>query len=197
MELQATNQTAVEIGEKLFRSRDYTAIPLAVLLLFAAEPTVPSATIGTLIVVLGEVLRIYGVSFLGSVSRTRSDSTGTQLVTIGPFAFLRNPIYTANLIICFGMGTYGGVGWLLVLIMLGSIFQYYCIAKYEERLLLEKFGEDYQRYFERVPAWIPNKIPEFKDIQWPQSILPALHDERRTLTAIVLGLLALMLTSKH
>lgn len=196
MEPHQQNQSLVELGEKLFRSRDYTAIPLVILVLFAAEPSVPSATVGTLVVLVGEILRIYGVSFLGAVSRTRSDSTGSTLVTSGPFTHIRNPQYLANIIICTGMGIYAGVGWLLLIIVAASTFQYYCIVKYEERLLLEKFGETYQRYLDSTPAWVPNRFPSFKELEWPQSIQPALHSERRTLTAIVLSLLAMMLTAK-
>lgn len=197
MELNLQNQSLHDIGERLFRSRDYTAIPLIVLGLFAAEPSVPSATIGTLIVLVGEILRIYGMSFLGAVGRTRSDSTGATLITTGPFSYLRNPLHLANIIICTGMGIYAGVGWLLIILVAAATFQYYCITKYEERLLLEKFGDEYQRYMDRVPAWVPNRIPTFAELEWPQSILPALHSERRTLTAIVLILLALMLTARH
>ena len=49
--------TFVEIGEKLFEWRDYTPIPLILLVLFFATPSTASATLGTLIVVLGELIR--------------------------------------------------------------------------------------------------------------------------------------------
>ena len=43
--------TFIDIGAKLFELRDYTPIPLVVLLLFAAEPSARSATLGTLFAV--------------------------------------------------------------------------------------------------------------------------------------------------
>ena len=35
-----------------------------------------------------------------------------------------------------------------------SVFLYY-LSRYEERLLLERFGEDYQSYMSDVGMWIP------------------------------------------
>ena len=196
METVDQNTPFVELGEKLFRYRDYTAVPLLVLALFAAEPSVASATIGTLAVLAGELLRIWAVAFLGSVSRTRSDSTGPSLVTNGPFAIIRNPVYLANMLICGGFAIYSGVGWLLIIIVGAAIFQYVCISQYEGKLLLTKFGDEYQRYCETVPAWVPARVPPFEDMEWPTNLREAFRNERRTVTAIVLTLCALMLTAK-
>jgi hypothetical protein len=66
---------AAEIGEKLFQWRDFTPIPLILLMLFAAEPGARSATVGLLLIVCGELFRVYSVAFIGSVSRTRGTGT--------------------------------------------------------------------------------------------------------------------------
>jgi protein-S-isoprenylcysteine O-methyltransferase Ste14 len=31
----------------------------------------------------------------------------------------------------------------------------HCISRYEERLLLERFGEEYEQYMREVPMWNP------------------------------------------
>jgi protein-S-isoprenylcysteine O-methyltransferase Ste14 len=184
-----------DLGKKFFEWRDYTPIPLIIVLLFAAKPTVLSATLGTLIIVLGELIRVYSVAFIGSISRTRSDNLGGNLVTAGPFAIVRNPLYVGNLFITSGVVIHGGALWLILLTWALFGVQYFYIVKYEEGNLLKKFGAEYQKYMAEVPAFIPKKLPKLADIAWPESFSPALKSERRTLTAIVCMLLVLVLLS--
>jgi protein-S-isoprenylcysteine O-methyltransferase Ste14 len=186
----------VDIGEKLFEWRDYTPIPLIVLVLFTADPSVRSATLGTLLVVLGELIRVYSVAFIGMVSRTRNTGTaGASLITTGPFAHVRNPLYVGNFCITLGMAAYSGVTWLVLLTIVLFAFQYYCIVKHEERLLIARFGREYEDYMQRVPAWVPTRMPKLETLEWPESFSKALRSERRTLAAIALMLLALALLS--
>ena len=182
----------VRLGETMFRLRDYTPIPLIVLLLVVREPTVPMATCGTLLIVLGELFRIYAVSFIGGVSRTRSDSVGGKVVDSGPFAFVRNPLYIGNFAITVGISLFSGKLWFVVITTLLFIFQYYCIVSYEEELLESRFGNDYLEYRQRVPAWFPRRFPTLDGLEWPISFSPALRSEKRTLTAIVAILILLM-----
>jgi protein-S-isoprenylcysteine O-methyltransferase Ste14 len=37
---------------------------------------------------------------------------------------------------------------------IGVIFLHY-ISRYEEKLLLARFGEEYEQYMREVPMWIP------------------------------------------
>ena len=106
MELTLQEDSKVRIGEWFFKYRDYTPIPLIIALLFVNDPTVFSATIGLLAVVFGELFRIYTVAFIGTVSRTRSDSTGQKLVTNGPFGIVRNPLYVGNFFIVLGFALF-------------------------------------------------------------------------------------------
>ncbi len=63
----------------------------------------------------GELLRLYAVAFIGSVSRTRSESTGAQVVTTGPFGYVRNPLYVGNFLITMGVTVYGGRAWFVAI----------------------------------------------------------------------------------
>lgn len=191
--MKQNNRSTIQLGETLFNWRDYTPIPIIIILLFTADPSNLSATLGTILLIAGELFRIYSVAFIGTVSRTRSRSTGGSLITNGPFALVRNPLYIGNFFIVFGFAVYGGVLWVIALTVMAFIFQYYFIVKFEESLLLEKFGEEYAQYCNNVPAFIPKRLPSIDNIVWPQSITPALRSEKRTLTAIgvLLALLAL------
>jgi protein-S-isoprenylcysteine O-methyltransferase Ste14 len=134
------------------------------------------------------------VAFIGSVSRTRNTSTtGGNLITTGPFSYVRNPLYVGNFFITLGVAVFGGVAWLIALTVLAFGFQYFCIVKYEEKLLVGRFGKEYQDYMSTVPAWVPARLPSLETIEWPTTFSPALRSERRTLSAIVVILLALVL----
>lgn len=191
LNMDKTNK--VEIGEWFFRYRDYTPIPLIVLLLIFGQPTVLTATLGLLSIVLGELFRIYSVGFIGTVSRTRSQSTGQKLIDEGPFAYVRNPLYLGNFGITAGFGLYGGVVWIFLLTVFLFWLQYYFIVHYEENLLTDRFGEEYEVYKTRVPRWVPLSMPRLEEILWPDNFSPALKSEKRTLTTIFVLLFLLAL----
>lgn len=176
------------LGQKLFKLRDYTPIPLLLLLFIVEKPTIFSATVGSFLICFGELFRFYSVSFIGGISRTRSESLGEQLVTKGPFSWMRNPLYVGNFFITFGVSFFSGKLWYSILTVLLFCFQYYFIVEFEEKLLEKKFGETYREYKTRVPAWIPNQLPSLEDMEWPQSFSPAIKSEKRTLAAIFLVL---------
>jgi protein-S-isoprenylcysteine O-methyltransferase Ste14 len=183
-----------DLGEKLFALRDYTPIPLILIVLIFAHPTIWSATLGTLIAIFGELLRVYAVAFIGSVSRTRNTTTtGGALITNGPFAWTRNPLYVANFLITFGMAIFSGRMSLMILTALAFAAQYVCIVAYEEKLLVERFGETYEDYRRTVPAWVPSRLPSLATVEWPDTFSPALKSERRTLAAIAVMLVLLVL----
>jgi protein-S-isoprenylcysteine O-methyltransferase Ste14 len=184
----------VELGEKLFKLRDYTPIPLALIVIYCAYPTVRTATLGLTLVVAGELLRVYAVAFIGSVSRTRNTSTtGGALIDSGPFAWVRNPLYVGNFLISFGLSVFAGYIPLMVLTAVLFAIQYHAIVKYEEKLLTARFGREYDEYRSKVPAWIPTRMPSLEEIPWPDTFSPAIRSERRTLAAIVGMVLLLVL----
>ena len=158
------------LGERLFRMRDYTPVPLVLLLLMVQKPSIFSVTLGVLTVVLGQLLRVYGVAFIGSISRTRKSSLGAELVTGGPFAWVRNPLYVANFFVVLGFSIYANRFWLLLLSMGLFAFQYHFIVRYEEQNLEEKFGQAFRDYKQQVPAWFPKKIPAITSWEWPPSL---------------------------
>jgi protein-S-isoprenylcysteine O-methyltransferase Ste14 len=184
----------IELGEKMFQWRDYMIVPALMVLLLFAHPTARTATVGTLLILLGAVARIYAVAFMSDDGK---DNVGVDyLVTTGPFAIVRNPLYIGNLIITLGVIFYAGVIWLGLPMLLFFLFQYHCITKYEENSLLAKFGDDYQRYMDRVPAWIPLKAPIADDFPVPPSISAAFVAEKKSLAAICAILFLLMLAAR-
>jgi protein-S-isoprenylcysteine O-methyltransferase Ste14 len=190
------DKSFIEIGEIFFKYRDYTPIPIIVLMLFIAEPSVLSATLGMVLITAGELFRIYSVAFIGTVSRTRSSSTGSLLIKEGPFSWMRNPLYVGNFAIVIGVATFSGIPWLVLLTLVAGIIQYFFVVHYEESLLVEKFGDEYNQYRQDVPAWLPSKVPNLADISWPDTFSPALKSEKRTLTTIFALIIFMLLIAK-
>jgi protein-S-isoprenylcysteine O-methyltransferase Ste14 len=80
-----------------------------------------------------------------------------ELVTHGPFAYVRHPLYSTliiaipPLVIIWLSDLLFLIPWVLILVIA------HCVVRLEERALIEAFGEDYERYRRYVPALLPYK----------------------------------------
>ena len=165
-------------------------LPFLVPVALFAEPTVSSLVAGAIIAVAGEGIRLWGVSIAGSETRTTGPVGGTQLVTTGPFAYVRNPLYLGNMII------YGGIGvmsmalfpWLTIAGVGFFAMQYALIVSLEEEHLKEKFGDEYRNYSGSVGRFLPRfvKYEGRKETQPPLEWKRGIVSEKSSLLAIVL-----------
>jgi len=79
-----------------------------------------------------------------------------QLVTTGPYAYVRNPMLTGLFALLFGFGILLGSASLLVVFTPLFIFISVCELKaIEEPELLIRLGEDYSEYRKRTPMFFP------------------------------------------
>ncbi|HJN73440.1 MAG TPA: isoprenylcysteine carboxylmethyltransferase family protein [Myxococcota bacterium] len=104
-------------------------------------------------IVLGEAIRLWAVGYIGPASRTRTSEVG-QLVTVGPYGRLRNPLYAGNIIIWSGVGLVAGWYWALAWLVL-MVVHYGLVVRWEEANLAPELGPEYRAYLERVPRWLP------------------------------------------
>ena len=142
-------------------------LALAVLLLWGPEPPVealrirfvpPSLAIGwsgAALVAAGLAFTVWarvhlGTNWSGIVTVKR----GHELVTSGPYAIVRHPIYTGLVLAFFGSALALGEarGLLAVAIVFASLWRK---LRLEERWMGEQFGADYERYRARVRALVP------------------------------------------
>ncbi|MDP1889384.1 MAG: isoprenylcysteine carboxylmethyltransferase family protein [Gemmatimonadaceae bacterium] len=143
------------IGAVLFRNRGWLPVPfLLVPLLAPGGITRLGVIVFALLFVLGEGWRLWGVATAGTVTRRRS-RTVHKLVTHGPFALSRNPLYNGNYFLWMGFVALSGVWWFLPVATLLFAVEYYFIVRYEEGVLETIFGEEYLAYKRRTPRWIP------------------------------------------
>ena len=81
--------------------------------------------------------------------------TTHQLITTGPYAIVRHPIYTAMLGLMLSTGialtTWPALAMACVFNLTGILWR----VRIEERLLREAFGAEHEAYVARVPAVIP------------------------------------------
>ena len=208
----------VRAGAWLFRRRTSIPIPLALALLLI--PADDSARSGQLIllgagcVIAAESLRLWAVHHIGAISRTRSDRLG-PLVSTGPFTFVRNPLYLANIALWVGFAVSARLLWLVPVFLVVLALEYHAIVRWEEQLLESRRGEEYRAYAARVPRWWPasptvagrqsaddsqrsatdERLPT-DDRRPTYSWRETLFSERGTLIAIAIGYLLLWLKAE-
>ncbi len=83
---------------------------------------------------------------------------GHRLITTGPYALARHPIYTGFLAAILGTAAAGGRVQGLVGFALAALV-YWRKLRREEALMLERFGPEYESYRRRVPALLPRLRP--------------------------------------
>lgn len=179
------------IGRRLFRLRSLTAIPFILIAVYYARPTFTSALAGSVPLILGELLRLWAVGHAGGATRSRTLSAASDLVTTGPYAHVRNPLYLGNLLLSLGVCVIANVYWMVIVLLVGYFVQYLPIIASEEAYLRKFCGAAYQTYYAAVPRFIPRLRRYANPSVHSFSLSRALKAEKRTLTAIacVIGLI--------
>jgi protein-S-isoprenylcysteine O-methyltransferase Ste14 len=152
---EAEQRPSARIGAVLFRHRGWLPVPFLLVPLLAYGVMEPmNWIVGFVLIVLGEAIRLSGVAAAGTVTRRRS-RTVQRLVTYGIFAWMRNPLYVGNFLIWMGFTVISGVLWFIPVAVVLFAIEYTLIVRYEEGVLESIFGQEYLRYKERTPRWIP------------------------------------------
>ena len=189
----------IALGEWLFRHRSWTPIPFILVLILCRAKESPDAITwwpGLALLVAGEGLRLWGVAVVGKGSRTRGSGVA-RLVTTGPYAYVRNPLYLGNFLLTLGATFISELLWMLPVVITLYLLQYVPIVLWEEQVLSERFGAQYAAYCRDVPRWIPRWRPHpsraaTPTYQWRS----ALWSERSTFGSIAV-LLAVMVVKEN
>ncbi len=90
-----------------------------------------------------------------NISETVLTKQDHELVTSGPYKWVRHPLYSSSLLLLFSISiTFGD--WVVFIYSLGGtiVFRYLVIPA-EEKNLIAVFGEDYKKYQSFIGALIP------------------------------------------
>ncbi|MEO3999106.1 isoprenylcysteine carboxylmethyltransferase family protein [Mesorhizobium sp. CAU 1732] len=77
-----------------------------------------------------------------------------HLVTGGPFAFTRNPLYLGNTMLMVGVGLISGILWFILLAPVAAFATQKLAIEREERHLELRFGKKFRDYSKKVRRWI-------------------------------------------
>jgi protein-S-isoprenylcysteine O-methyltransferase Ste14 len=85
------------------------------------------------------------------------DTPPERLVTSGPFAWCRNPMYLGHIIFLLGL-TLSLRSELAAAITIATTVWFQFRVRRDERRLVERFGQPYLAYKARVRRWIPGVL---------------------------------------
>lgn len=127
------------------RIRVPAGFAFAILYLWLARPTWKSLMCGSAFVALGLLLRAFAS---GHVKKNE------QLITSGPYAYTRNPLYLGSLILALGFAIAALSWWIAVATGMIFIVIYLPVIKAEESFLREHFAE-FEEYSRNIPLLFP------------------------------------------
>ncbi len=189
----------MDLRKVLFQYRSYTPIPLLIAILIWAKPSAARMIGGFALTLLGENLRLWGVRHAGGATRTTGiPGAGVELITHGPFAHVRNPLYLGNFIVCLGLCVMASawMPWMLLVFIVVFALQYGAIVSFEEENLRRHFGPIYETYLAAVPRFLPRIRPFQPQTSSRMPWRRALTIEKNTLLSIAAVALAILLRWK-
>ncbi len=163
----------VRLWRRLGLSLSYTVlvvlmVAVAVGMYLLREPIL-SVEFGTNYLLVALAAPIYGASawlslrirrhltfrtFVGVPELSRSD--GGWLLTEGVYARVRHPRYVAVLLGLISVALFSNYLTLYLLLPIGAA-GLYLIVRLEESELVERFGDEYETYRDRVPMFVPRR----------------------------------------
>jgi hypothetical protein len=115
--------------------------------------------------IFGELIRIFTVGYAPKNTSGRNTAGGQiadEMNVSGAYSIVRHPLYLGNFFMWLGPVLFLRSAWFTVVFVLVYWLYYERIMFAEEMFLRKKFGEAYDRYSEKVSAFIPfifNFIP--------------------------------------
>jgi len=117
-------------------------------------PSLSLAWIGAVLTATGVAVAISARLYLGrNWSPVPARKEGHELVTAGPYTFVRHPIYTGIILAALGTALTGSIAGICIFIYATTVFLFR-VGK-EERIMLDLFPDAYPPYQSRTKRLIP------------------------------------------
>lgn len=150
---------ALALAGFFYRTRglwNLVALSLALALKALAGSSVPPWAYGLLgaLVLATQAWRIWAAGFVGRPARG-GQPAGEALITAGPYAWVRNPMYLGTVV---GVLAFAGMSGLPYAVLAAALIMglvYGGALRYEETFLFARFDDDYRRYRLAVPRLLP------------------------------------------
>jgi protein-S-isoprenylcysteine O-methyltransferase Ste14 len=110
--------------------------------------------LGIGVIITGFLIRLWATKHIGR-RMPWLKRKGKTLVKTGPYSIVRNPLYIGNILTAMGLSILSELAWSIPLVFLYFFTLYHLVAIYEEKKLLDRWGDEYRVYMNGVPKWIP------------------------------------------
>ena len=115
-----------------------------------------SSNVGMIIAIVGFIIHV--ICHISHKKGHRISSDINEIVTEGPFKYIRHPMYTGLLLVFWGIYIARSYFYTAI-IPIASTILLYLLAKEEEKYLLENLGNKYKKYKKKVKwMFIPGII---------------------------------------
>jgi len=147
---------------RLKKPRFLFVYPLATWLFFVARTTELRLMLGIIFALLGASVRLWANGFVGHVKvnwtqKSRHDPSIGHLVTAGPYAYVRHPLYVGTFLIGAGVCVIVGNLWLSLIGCVAFFLIYHRKIDEEEAMIRDEVGEEFTTYQQMVPRWFPRR----------------------------------------
>ena len=119
---------------------------------FVTDPVLQA--IGVVLFVLGLALAVWARVHLGrNWGMPMSEKAEPELVTSGPYGYVRHPIYSGIILAMLGTALGVGVAWLIIAALMGAYFV--VSATVEEQTMARQFPQAYPAYKRSTRMLVP------------------------------------------
>jgi protein-S-isoprenylcysteine O-methyltransferase Ste14 len=130
-------------------------------LILAGDATFPDAQLwpAVVLVVVGLALYVWCLWLFAVRGRGTPGpwDAPRRFVAVGPYRWVRNPMYLGVLLVVAGEALVFLSAPLLVWLVVVALAMHLFTVGYEEPALTERFGGEYLEYRRRVPRWLPRR----------------------------------------
>lgn len=127
-------------------ARQGLAVVLILVYALTSRPILLTASIGMVLALVGMLIRLYASGYI---------MKNKELAQSGPYALVRHPLYTGNILLVIGFALANQSLWALPVAIAFFWFYYPPAIEYEDRKLRGIFGEAWQAWAARTPALVP------------------------------------------
>lgn len=159
MDMDSAHKSNWEIAEVIF------GIPFLISVILHWIIPFTLGTLRQVFIPIGVILIAIGAGLIVSARRefsrhgqpTDPGHPTSKIVQTGIFAISRNPLYLASVLVFLGLALGLNMGWALITLFISIILCHHILIVPEEKYLMAKFGQEYERYVSSVNRWLGRK----------------------------------------